>query len=153
MTSYIINKKLCDISKGIPFLEKRNCKKEKFTVVPEDLVDSKEIKEKFDDFGKLLKSIFTKYGKIAKVVLKDYFESIFTLDKKKFNPLNLVYFMGGIMVILIIIIGVVAGSQKMKSMDVNNLLKMYEFPIPPPPPPPPVNFIMSQEIAPIMQNS
>ena len=83
MTSYIINKKLCDISKGIPFLEKRNCKKEKFTVVPEDLVDSKEIKEKFDDFGKLLKSIFTKYGKIAKVVLKDYFESIFTLDKKK----------------------------------------------------------------------
>ena len=41
----------------------------------------------------------------------------------------------------------------MKSIDVNNLLKMYEFPIPPPPPPPPVNFIMSQEIAPIMQNS
>ena len=35
-----------------------------------------------------------------------------------------------------------------KKVDLNGMLKLYEFPIPPPPPPPPVNFIMSNEMAP-----
>ena len=45
---------------------------------------------------------------------KNYFESVFTVNKKKIKPFNLVYFMGGIIVILfsiIITIGVIKGSR------------------------------------------
>ena len=55
------------------------------------------------------------YFKTVKKELKNYFESVFTVNKKKIRPFNLVYFMGGIIVILfsiIITIGVITGRGK-----------------------------------------
>tara|TARA_B100000524_G_C23647969_1_gene369143 strand:- start:58 stop:276 length:219 start_codon:yes stop_codon:yes gene_type:complete len=71
-----------------------------------------------DNLIDLLELHFKNFNKTVKKELKNYFESVFTVNKKKIKPFNLVYFMGGIIVILfsiIITIGVITGRGKIKN--------------------------------------
>lgn len=127
--NYIKNKKLCEISRNIPFLESYNCKRERFS---ED--DLNEVIEKKNTLEE------------ARDKISGFFSSLVPNDKVTYDPSNLIIIL--FIVIVILIYSVIMLTTSKKKVDLNGMLKLYEFPIPPPPPPPPVNFIMSNEIAP-----
>ena len=147
MRSYIKKKKLCEISKNIPIFDNLVCKDRIIEGI--EVPNVAEITNNLTEIRNRMGIVKADYFKNFN--LKDFFESIFPKEKKDFIPKNLIFLLGLIVVILVIVVVILIISKfaGRKKKDVINMLKLYEFPIPPPPPPPPVNFVMSNEIAPM----
>jgi ATP-dependent Zn protease len=147
MNNNIKNKKLCEISKGIPFLESIACKGKLIEGIETNSLG--EIQSNLTEIRNRLKIVKSDYFKDFNIT--DFYESIFPKDKSDFVPKNLIFILIVIVVILFLVVLILTISKSIgrNKKDVVNMLKLYEFPIPPPPPPPPVNFVMSNEIAPM----